>query len=124
MSGKEPYRMPMGAPVLAQRFQGALREWHVAVFVSLPVPNVDEHPITIYVSDLQMHPFLRAQTTAIDRAHHVDSLVAVGEREARKKQPKKQKKRRREDENSEQEMSEQQELQNDNMDENHIDFKA
>jgi hypothetical protein len=60
--------MLMGAPVLAQHFQGALREWYVAVFVSLPVPNMDEHPITIYVSDLQMHPFLRAQTTAIDRA--------------------------------------------------------
>ncbi len=63
----------------------------------------------------------------IDRAHHVESLASVGEREAKKKREKKRKKHRQ-TEFEEPELLEKESQQHEEFEENsnddHIDFRA
>ena len=63
----------------------------------------------------------------IDRAHHVENLASVGEREAKKKREKKRKKRRK-DESEKPELLEKRSQQpegfEENSDDDHIDFRA
>ena len=63
----------------------------------------------------------------IDRAHHVESLASVGEREAKKKREKKRKKRRQAEpekpELLEKNPQQYEELER-NSDDEHIDFRA
>lgn len=64
---------------------------------------------------------------AIDRTHHVESLVSVGEREAKKKREKKHKKHQNvEPEEPEllEKKSQQHEDFEENSDDEHIDFRA
>jgi hypothetical protein len=64
---------------------------------------------------------------AIDRAHHVESLASVGEREAKKKREKKRKKHRQA-ESKEPELLEKRPQKHEEFEENsddeHIDFRA
>ena len=76
-SRKEPEWMPMCAPVLAQHPQGAFGQRYVTVLGPLPVPHVDEHALTVNVSDLQAYPFSHPQSTGIDRAKTSSIALAV-----------------------------------------------
>src|SRR5690349_10517297 len=58
------------APVLAQGLQQFRTERHVAVTVSLAMPNVDQHAHTIDVSDLEMAEFRPAHASRIQRHQH------------------------------------------------------
>ena len=66
-SRKQPDRMAVGHPILAQHVQGALGQRHIAIFVALAASDVDEHPGTVEVGDLQPDAFAQAQATGIDR---------------------------------------------------------
>jgi hypothetical protein len=55
----------MGAPVLAQHPQGSLGQRHIVIFVAL-APDVDQHPRTIDIGDLELHPFLQAQPARVN----------------------------------------------------------
>jgi len=65
-SWKQPHRIAMRAPVLKQQPERSLRQWHVAVFGAFAMTDVNHYPGTVEVGDLQMRPFLQAQTTGVD----------------------------------------------------------
>ena len=48
--------MPVGFPLLAEQFQGALGQGHVAVAIAFAAADVEEHAFGIDVADLQAQP--------------------------------------------------------------------
>jgi hypothetical protein len=66
----------MGLPLLAQQFQGALRQRHVTVAVAFAASDVDEHALGIYVADLQTQSFAQAQSAGIDGAE-ADAMIEL-----------------------------------------------
>jgi hypothetical protein len=64
---KEPARMAVGAPELAQQFESALGQGHVAVPVAFSRPDVQEHAFGINVADLQLEPLAQASRTLVQR---------------------------------------------------------
>jgi hypothetical protein len=59
--------MVMGSPELAQEEQGALRERHVAVAITLAAADVQEGAVGIDVTDLQAEGFAQTQAAGVDR---------------------------------------------------------
>ena len=64
---KEPARVAMRGPVLAEHRQGAPGQRHVAVLGPLAAMHVHEHPLAVDVADLQVQPFLESQAERVDR---------------------------------------------------------
>ncbi len=56
----------MRAPELAEQFEGALGQRHVAVTVAFATPDVQEHALRVDVADLQLEGFAQAQAAGID----------------------------------------------------------
>jgi hypothetical protein len=63
---EEPAGMPVGAPELAQPFESALRQGHVAVAVAFAGADVEEHPLRIDVADFQPEGFAQTQTAGVN----------------------------------------------------------
>jgi hypothetical protein len=60
--GREQERgMPMSLPLLAEQFQGALRQGHIAVAVAFATPDVEEHAFGVDVAHLQTQAFTQAE---------------------------------------------------------------
>ena len=59
--------MPVGAPELAQQFEGALGQGHVAVAIAFARPDVEEHPFGIDVADFQLEGFAQTQAAGVNR---------------------------------------------------------
>ena len=70
---KEPDGMAVGAPLLAQQSQRALRQRHVAVLVALAVPDMEHPPLAVNISDLQTDTFQQAQAARVNgrQAHAI-----------------------------------------------------
>ena len=75
-SRKKPERMAVAPPIEPKLGEGLLRQGHIAVFVALAPPQVQHHPATVNILDLQLPPFLQPQPTGIDGAQ-TDPLVPV-----------------------------------------------
>jgi hypothetical protein len=58
--------MPMSLPLLAEQFQGALRQGHIAVAVAFATPDVEEHAFGVDVAHLQTQAFTQAEPAGID----------------------------------------------------------
>jgi hypothetical protein len=65
---EEPARMAVGAPELAQQFEGALRQGHVTVAIAFARPDVEEHPFGIDIADFQLEGFAQTQAAGVDRS--------------------------------------------------------
>ena len=66
--GREQKRgMAMGLPLLAQEFQGALGQGHVAVTVAFALADVQEHPLRIDVAHLQAQAFAQTESAGVNR---------------------------------------------------------
>src|SRR5712691_3137569 len=65
-SREEPLARPMGAPVVAQPREERRRQRHVAVAAALAV-NVQQHPATVDVGDLDPRAFEQPQAARVDR---------------------------------------------------------
>jgi hypothetical protein len=65
--GEEPAGMAVGAPELAQPFEGALRQGHVAVTIAFAGADVEEHPLGIDVADFQREGFAQTQAAGVNR---------------------------------------------------------
>jgi hypothetical protein len=63
---EEPLARPMGAPVVAQAWQEGRRERYKAVAGPLAV-NVEQHPPTVDVGNLDPRTFEQPQATGVDR---------------------------------------------------------
>src|SRR6266540_3180802 len=59
-AGKQPDRVAMGAPVLAQQAQGLGRERDIAVLVAFSALNVELHPRAVDLGDAQLNAFEQA----------------------------------------------------------------
>ncbi len=59
-------RMAMGFPLLAEQFQGALGQGHVAVSVAFAATNVEQHPLRIDVAHLQSQAFTQTQPAGVN----------------------------------------------------------
>ena len=57
---KEPDRMTMGTPVLAQQGECWVREGNIAVFIAFTALNVQLHARTVDLTNLEMNAFLQA----------------------------------------------------------------
>ena len=64
---KQPDRMAMREPIVAQEFQRALWEGHIPVFVPLAAADMHEHPAAVDVRDLKLGAFGQPETTRVDR---------------------------------------------------------
>ena len=53
--------MAMRGPVLAEHGKGPRRKWNVTIFGSLTTVNVNHHPLTVDVTDLEVQTFLETQ---------------------------------------------------------------
>jgi len=71
---KKPDLVAVGFPLLTQKLQRFLRQRHVAVFVALGLPNVDESTCTVDVFDFQVRALGQAQPAGIDRGQ-TDAIV-------------------------------------------------
>src|SRR5258705_13961059 len=58
VAGKQPvgWLVSESAPVHAQRVQQSRAQHHIAVLASLAAADVNDHPLTVDVADLQMCP--------------------------------------------------------------------
>jgi len=66
LGGEEQAGMPMGLPLLAQQFERALRQGHVAIPVALAAPDVQEHAFAIDVAHFQAQPLAQPQAARVD----------------------------------------------------------
>ena len=75
---KEPERMAMRFPLLAQEQQRAFGQRHVAVLVALAGADVQKHALGINVGNLETQAFTQSQATGVDRGQ-AHSLVQGGD---------------------------------------------
>ena len=73
-SGEEQRGMAVGLPRLAQQFQGALGNRHVAVAVAFAPADVQEHAPGVDVAHLQPESFSQTQAAGIDRGQ-ADAVI-------------------------------------------------
>ena len=73
-SGEEQRGMAVGLPRLAQQFQGALGNRHVAVAVAFAPADVQEHAPGVDVAHLQLQAFSQTQAAGIDRGQ-ADAVI-------------------------------------------------
>jgi hypothetical protein len=64
---EKPARMPVAAPELAQQFERALRQGHVAVTIAFARADVEEHSFGIDVADFQLESFAQTQAAGVNR---------------------------------------------------------
>lgn len=62
---KQQYSMAVRLPVVSQSEQGRLRQWDVAILGTFAAMDVDHHPPAVDVSDLQVEPFLQAESQRV-----------------------------------------------------------
>lgn len=74
---KEPVLGVIGPPVATQFLKQTRRENAVAIFLSLPLFDADQHPARINVFDLQMTAFIQSQSGSIER-HEKRPILARG----------------------------------------------
>ena len=67
-SRKKPGRVAMTPPLASQRQQSAFGQRYIAVLLSLPGTNVQDHAPRIDVLDLQAQAFSQAQPARVDHA--------------------------------------------------------
>jgi len=67
LGGEEQSGMAMGFPLLAQKLKGALRQWHITVFVSFAATDVQEHALGIDVTNLEAQAFSQPKATRVNR---------------------------------------------------------
>ena len=65
-SRKQPDRIAVRHPVLAQHGQSARRQWQVAIFGPLAEMHVHEHPLAVDVAHLQLQAFLEPQAQRVN----------------------------------------------------------
>lgn len=58
--------MAMGLPELAEQFQGALGQGHVAIAIAFAATDVEEHALRIDVAHLQAQAFAQPESTGVD----------------------------------------------------------
>ena len=59
--------MSVGAPELAQQFEGALRQGHVTVAIAFAGPDVEEPALGVDVADFQLEGFAQTQAAGVNR---------------------------------------------------------
>ena len=64
--GKEKAGVTMGFPLLAQKLQRALRQWHVTILVTLAGTDVQEHAFRINVGNLEAQAFTQTQAAGVN----------------------------------------------------------
>ena len=64
----------MRSPEFAEKIEGPVRDWDVAIFGALAVADVDEATRTINVRDLEMDAFLKPESAGVngDQAAAID----------------------------------------------------
>ena len=65
--GKDPDRVAVGQPELAQHLEDAFGQGEIPIFSPFPVADVDHFPFGIDILDLEADAFVDAQPTPIDR---------------------------------------------------------
>src|ERR1035441_7234807 len=75
VAGEEPLLglAPESAPVDAQLFEQLRAEHDIAVLAALALPDMDHHPLAVYVADLQVGRFRAACAGGIHR-HQQDAM--------------------------------------------------
>src|SRR5271163_19883 len=75
VAGEQPVRgfVPEPAPVDTECLQQCRAQHHVAVLASLAAPDVDDHPLTVDVGDLQVGD-LRASSAGGIQRHQQDAV--------------------------------------------------
>jgi hypothetical protein len=67
--GREQERgVAMGFPQLAEQFEGALGQGHVAISIALATADVEEHAFGIDVAHLQAQAFTQTKPAGVDRS--------------------------------------------------------
>src|ERR1700684_1100146 len=77
---EQPFHGPHGSPVATQSVQQPGRQHHVAVFLSFTLLHVDDHPLTVDRSRLQVDRFRDTKTGCIASSQDgalFDALYAV-----------------------------------------------
>ena len=74
----------VGAPELAEPFQGPLRQGHVTVAVAFAGADVQEQAFGIHIAHLQLEGFAQAQAAGVDRgqSHPVVQRLHLGQNAA------------------------------------------
>ena len=77
--GKEPLRMTMGFPLLAQPQQRALGQRDITILIALAGADMQEHPFGVDVADLETQTFTQAQAARVD-GDQANAMIQGGHR--------------------------------------------
>jgi len=69
----------MSLPLLAQQFERALGQGHVAIAIAFGAANVQEPALGVDVADLQAQAFTQTQAAGVDR-RQTDAMIQCGHR--------------------------------------------
>lgn len=65
-AGENNDGITVALPVIAQRVEGMLRQWHIAVFCTFSPVHVDAHALAVDVVNLEMEGFMEPEAARIN----------------------------------------------------------